>query len=317
MLNTIHNFFFKKKIKNFLRLYLSINNNNNKLSLIDIGAANDLQKRWHNIKNHIEVSLFEPNIESYKKLNKSENISIYNSALFNENCELKFYTTKYITNSSFFIPNSKLLNKYFDPQRFDVINKENIRLTTLDNILPKKRNYDFIKIDVQGAELAILNGAKKTLDDITGIEIEIEFKQIYEKQPLYNEINKFLEKNNFILIDFLNIYRWEQKFQRDLGTIMFCDALYLKNPEFIISKYNTEDKFYKIENYLKILFLYNQVDLIKTLSEKLSSEKKRILNIDILIQYLEKNFKKLLFINKILYKISQLILINGRNHWLN
>ena len=48
---------------------------------------------------------------------------------------------------------------------------------------------------------------------------------------------------------------------------MFCDALYLKDPNYVVAKYFKDRNFDKIENYLKILFIYNQLDLIKNLRD--------------------------------------------------
>ena len=286
------------------------------MNFIDVGAANDLQPRWLNIKDYINTTLFEPNKNSFLKLQQSKHNKIYNIGLFEKN-ELDLNCTKLVTNSSLFHPNEIIINNYHNPERFKLINKEKILLSTLDYELGKYANYDFIKLDVQGAELPILKGGVDTLDNIMGIEIEIEFKEIYKSQPLFSETNSFLEKNNFILIDFINLYRWEKDYQRNYGTIMFCDALYLKDPNYVVAKYFKDRNFDKIENYLKILFIYNQLDLIKNLRDKLSNDDRVKLNIENKIKNIEKNFKNLIFLNKIFNKLGQLIFINGKSHWLS
>ena len=57
-----------------------------------------------------------------------------------------------------------------------------------------------LKIDTEGHELEVLNGAKKTLNNkIKYILIEFHFSKIYKK---YNrsKIEKVLKKNNFVLV---------------------------------------------------------------------------------------------------------------------
>ena len=161
------------------------------MNLIDVGAANDLQPRWLNIKDYINTTLFEPNKNSFLKLQQSKHNKIYNIGLFEKKCELDLNYTKLVTNSSLFHPNEIIINNYHNPERFKLINKEKILAPTLDYELGKYANYDFIKLDVQGAELPILKGGVDTLDNIMGIEIEIEFKEIYKSQPLFSETNSF------------------------------------------------------------------------------------------------------------------------------
>lgn len=59
---------------------------------------------------------------------------------------------------------------------------------------------DFIHMDVQGAELLVLEGAKKMLTNIKSIWLEVEKIELYEKQALKEDIEKFLTKHNFICL---------------------------------------------------------------------------------------------------------------------
>ena len=52
-------------------------------------------------------------------------------------------------------------------RKYDVktpdIEEINVKLELLDHIIPVEQSIQFIKIDVEGAELGVLNGAKKLL----------------------------------------------------------------------------------------------------------------------------------------------------------
>ena len=57
-----------------------------------------------------------------------------------------------------------------------------------------------MKIDVQGFELEVLKGSSSTLKKTKYIIIEVSNDEIYFKQPLSNEIIKYLNSNNFTII---------------------------------------------------------------------------------------------------------------------
>ena len=60
--------------------------------------------------------------------------------------------------------------------------------TAKNNIGP----VDFIKIDIQGAELDVFRGGVTTLRDVVAIVTEAEFICLYENQPLFGDVCAFL-----------------------------------------------------------------------------------------------------------------------------
>lgn len=58
---------------------------------------------------------------------------------------------------------------------------------------------DVLKLDVQGAELAVLRGAGALLDGVRALDLEVEFNPIYSGQPLFSEIDAFLREQGFVL----------------------------------------------------------------------------------------------------------------------
>jgi hypothetical protein len=64
---------------------------------------------------------------------------------------------------------------------------------------------DFAHIDVQGAELMVLEGAGSFLKNIKLIWMEVEAVELYKNQPLKNDVERFMQKNNFInILDTVN-----------------------------------------------------------------------------------------------------------------
>jgi hypothetical protein len=58
---------------------------------------------------------------------------------------------------------------------------------------------DVLKLDVQGAELAVMRGAGGLLDDVRALDLEVEFNPIYRGQPLFGDIDAFLRARSFVL----------------------------------------------------------------------------------------------------------------------
>jgi FkbM family methyltransferase len=57
---------------------------------------------------------------------------------------------------------------------------------------------DLIKLDVQGAELLVLQHAEAILAQALVIHSEVEFLQMYQDQPLFSDIESFLRQRGFM-----------------------------------------------------------------------------------------------------------------------
>lgn len=62
-----------------------------------------------------------------------------------------------------------------------------------------------LKIDVQGFELHVLRSAENVLPLFSMIYVELSFIQLYEGQPLADEIITYLHEHNFILVGIYNL----------------------------------------------------------------------------------------------------------------
>lgn len=59
------------------------------------------------------------------------------------------------------------------------------------------KHIDFLWLDAQGHELAILKGAQDLLNTVTVIYTEVQFVHAYENQPLYEEVKAWLQERGF------------------------------------------------------------------------------------------------------------------------
>jgi hypothetical protein len=109
-----------------------------------------------------------------------------------------------------------------------------------ENIPP----LDFIKLNVQAAELEILHGAESSLSDVLGIQLEMAFQQTYMGAPFFSDIDPVLRRHGFFLFDMLSInlvgrevskvsfptIAWHQSFRWPSRQMLEGIFLYLRDP---------------------------------------------------------------------------------------
>ena len=82
------------------------------------------------------------------------------------------------------------------------IDKEKVALKKLDSIAPNymdKNSIVFLKIDTQGYENKVINGAEKLMNKIIGVQIEMSLVPLYEDQILFEEMFKKMKSLGFEL----------------------------------------------------------------------------------------------------------------------
>ena len=272
LLNNLIKKLHYKKLRKFKQIYNNILGDV-KIGFVDIGASIQIIQRWKKIdKSNLDYYLFEPNKSEIKKLEINRkfynNYKIFDVALSNKNHSKSLFITKGIYQTSVLKPNFSFLNKFKDVNRYKIIKKVELKAKKLDKIIIN--NPDFIKIDVQGYNYEVLQGSNKTLNNTIGIDIEVDFQQIYEKEKLYGKINDFLITKDFEFIDFTYLARWERDKFKNNGQCVFGNALYLKKTDSILNK--SEDI---IKKYIAITLLYNKFDLAKFILEKTNKLKNK------------------------------------------
>ena len=320
--------FILKKIFYFIRNYKEKNFQNNlfktlnnlkyihkdfALTLIDIGAAGDIEPRWKSISRHLNYIGFEPDERSRKLLKNNNNCNgyyIYPNAVWDKNTKININFTMGPQVSSFYSPNFNFTNLFPKPERFDIKEVISVDSVTIDSL--KIPEMDFIKIDIQGGELNVLKGAKKSLKKTIGLEIEVEFIELYKEQPLFGDLTKFLKSKNLEFIDFVNLCRWERTGHNGFGQCVFGDALFLKTPEFMIENHKFD--YLILSKYLGICLLYNRYDLIERLIYL--SDNKLKLKLDSFSKSIipfKKRHKKLIFYNKLINALLQIFSNNTKS----
>jgi FkbM family methyltransferase len=82
------------------------------------------------------------------------------------------------------------------------VRKERVKQVPLDRIFPDYANSSnrvFLKIDTQGYEKEVMAGAPDALAAVVGLQLEISFSELYEKQPNYRYFLDWADAHGFAL----------------------------------------------------------------------------------------------------------------------
>ena len=126
----------------------------------------------------------------------------YYSAVLGRADELRtLYETWHPTCTSLYEPDERLADVY---DRLDVLrlkSRSTVRTMSLDRFVSDNGlgSIDFIKMDIQGAELDVLQGGTETLRRVLALVTEVEFVPLYKNQPLFADVDTHLRANGFML----------------------------------------------------------------------------------------------------------------------
>jgi FkbM family methyltransferase len=174
----------------------------NPVSCLDIGAnTGQFATEWRKIFPECKITSIEPNPNCEKGLKKI-GVEYFQYGISDKVGELELILPKAKSNSkgaSFY----KEIN--FNKLSEEEILKIKVPVTTLDALFPNAI-FDVIKIDVQGAELDVINGGISTLSKSSYIIVEVSLVPYNEGAPLADVIVRRMEDFKFFVQDIVNMH---------------------------------------------------------------------------------------------------------------
>jgi FkbM family methyltransferase len=187
--------------------------------IVHIGAhyGEEIQEYVNNgIQN---ITVFEPLSNNFKILaerlqNINADIEGYQIALGSEKSISTMYLSSNEAQSSSILKPKEHLVHHPDVT-FNGI--EEVEVDLLDNF--DIRGANFINIDVQGYELEVFKGGKKTLEQIDYVYCEVNRGEMYEGNPMIEDLDEYLSRYGFERVETY----WPETWYK------WGDALYIKN----------------------------------------------------------------------------------------
>lgn len=180
---------------------------------------------------------FEPNPDALMQLNamKGPNETYVPSAVYDGSVqELKVCKAQGMT--SLLEPNTDLLSYLHGFPEWGTVEERilisTVRLDDVDEI----NNIDYLKIDIQGAELEVFRNGTNRLRDCLVIHTEVEFLPMYLEQPLFSEVELFLRGLGFTFHRFTPLVSrivqpmiFNDNPRGQLSQATYADAVFIKD----------------------------------------------------------------------------------------
>ncbi|MGK0238672.1 MAG: FkbM family methyltransferase [Candidatus Pelagisphaera sp.] len=218
------------------------------LGFIDVGARGGIHDLVVPIADIVSVVGFEPDKEECERLMQIKEVrkpwaefKLEPIGLYNKAGAFPLHLMKANTNHSLLPSNDAFVSRY-NMKQFEKIGETIVNTDTLDSIHSKryheKSNFgEFLKIDTQGSEFEILQGARNVLERNTvAIVCEVSFFEIYKDQKLFSDIESYLRELGFSFYGFdsslhtRSCKHIDKQTQVTKERAMYADAVFLKDP---------------------------------------------------------------------------------------
>lgn len=177
------------------------------VTIVDVGARWGFNPEWSVFGDQLRVFCFEPDAEECRRLNAAAgaNVKYLPFALGRNSGKATFYETALSASSGLYKTNVDYFSRLLNRDNAIPAGETEVSLVTLGEALQQfdVHAIDFIKLDVEGAELDVLMGGEQYLLNgrLLGILSEIRFQEEINKCPIFWQLDQFVRKFGFRLYD--------------------------------------------------------------------------------------------------------------------
>lgn len=215
------------------------------LSFIDVGARGGAHDIVFPLSKLTSVIGFEPDVAECDRMNDENQrkriwaeMKMFPYALADKECMHTLHMLTSNTNDSLLPPNQSFTKRYA-MDKWHIVGTQSLKTTTLDQVLAQHnlmRHGEFIKLDTQGTEYEILQGATSALKKNTvAVMTEVSFCELYAGQKLFSEVEMLMRQHGFSFYGFGMMHRRSRK-QLDkkkhvtAERLIYADAVFFKDP---------------------------------------------------------------------------------------
>jgi FkbM family methyltransferase len=177
------------------------------LVVVDVGARSGFKKEWKAFGDALRVYCFEADAEECNRLNDaaSGNVVYLPYVLGAKTGDATLHHTRFSDSSGLYQTNWDYFSRLLNRDNGITEKQENIRVTTLTDALSSSgvKSVDFLKLDVEGAELDVLRGATSYVESgrLIGVLSEFRFHEEINGSPPFWQLDAYLQQRGFRLYD--------------------------------------------------------------------------------------------------------------------
>lgn len=209
------------------------------INILDIGAMSIGDSPYGNLVDHKKARVigFEPAPLECEKLNNLMGPPhTFLPYFIGGGGPATYHQTNCDMTGSLYRPNTALLEKFQNLAELTTeVAAHAVQTRRLDDI-DGIGCVDFIKIDVQGGELNVFKGASRALESALVIQVEVEFVEMYQNQPMFSDVDRFLRGKGFQFHTFLGFGKRcfkplvvNDDINDGLNQYLWSDAVYVKD----------------------------------------------------------------------------------------
>jgi FkbM family methyltransferase len=170
------------------------------INVLDIGAALTEKPPYQALIEAGAVRLFgfEPDPPACARLNEEYGKPHqFFQCFVGDGRPATYHETNWGPTGSLYAPNTRLLQRFQNlAEVVTLVATHQVNTTRIDDVT-EIDDVDFLKIDVQGAELLILQNASRAMSSALVVQTEVEFVELYQGQPLFADVDNFMRAQGF------------------------------------------------------------------------------------------------------------------------
>jgi len=175
--------------------------------IFDVGARDGVNSEWAVFGDQARVYCFEPDEEECRRLgaNAPPHVRYIATALGRSSGAATLFETKLAYSTGLYKTRMEYFGRFLNRDNGITVAERTVAVRSLDEVVSSAgiAHIDFIKLDAEGAELDILEGAKVALGagNFLGVLSEIRLHREINGSPPFASLDAFLQDHGLRLFD--------------------------------------------------------------------------------------------------------------------
>jgi FkbM family methyltransferase len=218
------------------------------LVMMDVGARGGLDEDFLGAAWATKAIGFEPDEEESQRLNGAppfpwREAQYLPTAIGKEVGSGTLQIPRSTAGASLLHHNEAMIPMYGHPELHQIQDRVNVSTTTLDKAMHEHHlaSVDYLKLDVEGAELDVLSEGRQALSTASAIKVECSFLEQRIGQPLVWEMAETLRASGFLCAEIRDVHYWRRRpvpahpdvaryvMPYSRGIAAQCDLLFLRD----------------------------------------------------------------------------------------